>query len=334
MANKKVKHDRLSKLATPLGKNSEESVVRPNRAGPRQLPKTKFQAYVQRKNEAKKGKVAGSIHLFFRTLILLRDNWEVFLGIGIVYMIIDVVLVRGLSTVSLTGFKAANDQRFHGLFGNIQNGLSLFATLLSNPGGSSSTSNTSAGIYQGILIILISLAIVWCLRQSYNKIRVTVTESFYKGMYPLIVVLLVLMVLGLELVPLVLGSVLFSNLIGGKIVFSVFQKVVVGGVTVALIFPTFYMLCSSIFALYIATLPDMTPVIALRSARELVRHRRLLVLRKLLFIPIAIFVVLLVIMLPILILLTPIAPWVFFILSTAGIIFLHGYMYSLYRELI
>ncbi len=39
---------------------------------------------------------------------------------------------------------------------------------------------------------------------------------------------------------------------------------------------------SSLFALYIVTLPDMTPMKALRSARELARYRRWTVLRKIL----------------------------------------------------
>ena len=56
------------------------------------------------------------------------------------------------------------------------------------------------------------------------------------------------------------------------------------------------------FALYIVTLPDMTPMKALRSARELVRYRRWTVLRKVLFLPLMLLVVAAIIMVPIIIL--------------------------------
>jgi hypothetical protein len=97
---------------------------------------------------------------------------------------------------------------------------------------------------------------------------------------------------------------------------------------------TLYMLSSSVFALYIVTLPDMTPMKALRSARELVRYRRWTVLRKIICLPIILLLVALVIMLPVIILLTPLARWVFFILTMAALLAIHAYMYTLYRELL
>jgi hypothetical protein len=94
------------------------------------------------------------------------------------------------------------------------------------------------------------------------------------------------------------------------------------------------MISSSLFALYIVTLPDMTPMKALRSARELVRHRRWTVLRKILCLPLILLVAGAVIMLPIIIVLTPLAQWVFFLLTMLALVAAHAYMYTLYRELL
>jgi uncharacterized membrane protein YoaK (UPF0700 family) len=94
------------------------------------------------------------------------------------------------------------------------------------------------------------------------------------------------------------------------------------------------MISSSLFALYIVTLPDMTPFKALRSARELVRHRRWTVLRKILFLPIILLVVAAIIMLPIIIWLTSLAQWVFFLLTMFALVAANAYMYTLYRELL
>jgi hypothetical protein len=94
------------------------------------------------------------------------------------------------------------------------------------------------------------------------------------------------------------------------------------------------MVSSSIFALYIVTLPDVTPMQALRSARELVRYRRWSIARKVLFLPVSLLVIAAVIMVPVILLVTPASEWVFFILSMLSIAVIHSYMYSLYRELL
>ena len=97
---------------------------------------------------------------------------------------------------------------------------------------------------------------------------------------------------------------------------------------------SFYMITSSIFAIYIATLPDVRPMQALRSARGLVRHRRWLVMRKVLFMPLALLIIGIVVMLPVIFLLPVLAELIFFLLSMSALVLAHAYMYIFYRELI
>jgi len=95
-----------------------------------------------------------------------------------------------------------------------------------------------------------------------------------------------------------------------------------------------YMLSSSLFALYIVTLPDMTPMKALRSARELVRNRRWIVLRKIIFLPLALLVLGGLVVIPVILIWAPAAQWIFFIGTMVALAITHSYMYSLYRELL
>jgi hypothetical protein len=94
------------------------------------------------------------------------------------------------------------------------------------------------------------------------------------------------------------------------------------------------MVTSSVFALYIVTLPNVTPMAALRSARDLVLHRRWLIMRKVLFLPVALLVIAAIIMVPVIILSPAVAEWLFFGLSMLALAVVHSYMYGLYRELI
>jgi hypothetical protein len=87
-------------------------------------------------------------------------------------------------------------------------------------------------------------------------------------------------------------------------------------------------------ALYIVTLPDMTPMQALKAARALVRYRRWVVLRKVLFLPLALLLIGALIVIPFALYVTPVAPLVFFVLTIIALAVLHSYMYLLYRQLL
>jgi bacteriorhodopsin len=58
------------------------------------------------------------------------------------------------------------------------------------------------------------------------------------------------------------------------------------------------------------------------------------VFRKLLFLVVALLLAAAIIVVPIIVIIAPLAQWVFFALSMCGLIVLHAYMYTLYRELL
>ena len=143
-----------------------------------------------------------------------------------------------------------------------------------------------------------------------------------------------LLVIGLQLIPFLIGGFLYSAVISNGIAVDALENILSALVFLLLALASLYMVCSSVFALYVVTLPDMTPMKALRSARELVRYRRWTVLRKLLFLPITLLVIAAVIMLPIILVVTPIAEWTYFVLTMMALAVIHSYMYALYRELL
>ena len=94
------------------------------------------------------------------------------------------------------------------------------------------------------------------------------------------------------------------------------------------------MICSSIFALYVVTLPNMNPMKALRSSRNLVFSRRLSLFRKLLLLPLLAFLLMILIVVPAIYFVPIIAPWLYFVLTLASLIFLHSYLFTIYKELL
>jgi hypothetical protein len=263
--------------------------------------------------------------------LLWRHKW-LFLGLALIYGALNVVLVRGFSGgADVSQIKSDLGEVFQGNFGALASGVSIFVALVSTSGN---TSSTTGGAYQLFVVLVMSLAVIYALRMSLASEIIRLRDAFYQGMYPLVPFLLVLLVVALQCLPFLLGATIYNIAISAGIATDIGQQALWGLLFAALASVSVYMLCSSLFALYIVTLPGMSPMKALRSARELVRYRRWPIIRKLLFLPLALLVFAAVIMLPVILVVPVLAEWLFFVLTMIGLVAMHAYMYVLYRELL
>ncbi len=271
--------------------------------------------------------------LFWHALKQLWTSKWLFLGIIAVYGVLDLVLVRGLSggASNLSQVKASLDGVLHGVMGKLFTSFVSLSYLVASSGASTSA---TAAIYEGILLVLCSLAYIWALRQTLSGHKVRVRDSFYQGMYPLVTFLLIFLLLSIQLLPLAAAGGLFTlNQIGGFAVHW-YEWVIYIAVILALAFWSLRMITATLFAFYIVTLPGMTPMRAYRNARQLVYGRRLLLWRKLIFLPIIVVVLTLLVEVPMILWVTPLASWTFFIITMVALPIVHGYLYNLYREML
>jgi hypothetical protein len=243
------------------------------------------------------------------------------------------IFVRGLSGGLNTAELKANLKVLFGSGNNLGNSIAVFSLLL---GSSSASRGDIGGLYQTIIIIVVSLALIWALRQilANPKQRVRTKEAFYNGMYPLIPFLLVLLVMSLQLIPVAIANMLYSFVVIGGFAASSIELALWYIMIFLLMLLTLYMLSSSIFALFIVTLPDVRPMQALRAARELVRYRRWSVMRKVILLPLILILLLAIVTLPSILLVPALSEWIFFIATVLLLPLLISYMYGLYRALL
>ncbi len=300
---------------------------------PRKLKGRKYKSFrLQPRIKNPAPKLPNSFRLLARALKILGKNWILFGGILAIYGMLSLVFVANLSSAGdLTAVKSALKELGGGDVNPLVTGGALLAYMVGDSGGGA---NASTGAYQILLLIIISLVLIWTLRQVMAGVKVTIRDSYYKSTYPLIPFVLVMAVCILQFLPLVLGMSVYGIISANDIAVYAIEKIVWAILIGLLGLLSLYMLCSSVFATYIATLPDMTPLKALRSARQLVLHRRWTVLRRVLFLPLVVVIGTSVVMLPILLFVTPAAPVALFVLSVIDIAIIHSYMYTLYRELL
>lgn len=292
---------------------------------------TKKQNRAKAKNHIKTRKpLPGSFKLAWHVFGIFKSHWRTLGGIVLVYLLLNIVFASGISNIS-GNFDSIKTELQTGGGHNLWHAAGGFANLVASSGSSGSSTGSSL---QSALFIIESLVIIWSLRHLLSGQPVTVKGAYYKAMTPLIPFLLVIAVIIIQLLPVTIGALVLA-----VVSTSVFTNTAVAtgfsiGMLVLLACWSLYMISSSIIALYIVTLPDIEPRQALRSARDLVRFRRLLVIRKVLFMPILIFIVMGLVIVPLILFAKPVVPAVFYILSMLAILFAHSYLYSLYRGLI
>lgn len=309
-----------------------EATKKPRKPRTRKQPEYKSFKLSKKIKPAASKPMPGIYRLFKQTINLLLKNKKLFFGIVAVYILLNLVLVNGLSLFSdfFTNKKEIEESLSAELSG-WNAALALFGVLIS----SGSTNSSEAGaVYQLFLSLVISLSLIWAIRQVSAGERISVKQAFYQGLYPFVQFILVVSVIVLQLIPFLIGNYLLSTVMASSIAVTFAEKSLFIVLFMLLSVLSFYMVLSSIFALYIVTLPNMTPMKALRSARGLVLHRRFSVGLRLLGLPVLSFIFFIVIILPLIYFLPFLAVVFFLILSGLMLYFFHAYTYNLYRSLL
>ena len=263
----------------------------------------------------------------------LWQHKKIFGAILALFFVLTTILVRGFGFLGsdIAELELLLGEMLDSGLGRLVGSVAILSFVASDVTGAPTE---VASLYQTILFVLFSLAVIYTLRQTQAATTVRFKEAFYRSTYPLIPFLLVVFVIGLQLIPVAVGSWLYALVVGTGIAVHLVEIVAWGIIFFLLALLSLYMLTSSLFAVYIVTLPDMTPLQALRSARELVRFRRWTVLRKILFLPLMLLLIGIVILLPVVMYATVLAAYVILLYALGAIIITHAYMYQLYRELL
>lgn len=325
MAKKTGKPTPIKKPVKPTKPPLQQAV---RVARPRKLKQPIYKTFRLSKRIKHPVKIPVARKIFMQALRIIRAHKGLFFGIALVYGLLN-ILFQGQGLLS--GNDIAVLKQYFQLRGGFFIGLSGFAQVA---GSSGTASNGVASSFQFFLMVFVSLALIYALRQMHAAKPVTVRESYYRSTAPLIPFLLVFLVIVIQMVPLLISSTLYQLVISNGIAVYAAEKFIWIVLLSLFALLSVYFVSSSIFALYIVTLPDMTPMQALKSARHLVAHRRWTVMRKVIILPLILFVLAALLVVPIIIWLTPLTQVTFFAFSMFGFVLAHTYMYTLYRELI
>lgn len=289
---------------------------------------TRKQRRQQQKKEAHAmAKLPSGIQLIRQVLGQWRQNYKLFAGIILIYLVLSIILASSLSSIS-TNF--SNIKTNFGSANSVIDGLGSLLTLASSSGAGNSTS----GSYQSVLIIIFSLVIIWALRKISAKEKIKLKQAFYCSTDQLIPFVLVILVIILQIVPVLLVSLILATVLSTIFASGSASTILLFLIVVPLMAWSIYMISASFFALYIVTLPDMQPRQALRSAKKLVAFRRWPILRRVLIFMIFIALLYCLVMLPLILYAEFLVVPVLLALNSLLIYLTHSYFYNLYKGLL
>jgi len=262
---------------------------------------------------------------------LLRANRKQVVMFLVVYGLLYLVFVRGI--VSPVDIDAVKEEvrTVTGGGSSVTTNVTVMSLLFES---AFSAGTGVAGLYQTVFILTSSLALIWLFRQQQSGAIVSLKDAYYRGMYPLVPFVLVFMVLVFQALPAVIGNFLFSTVITGGLAVTAFEQLIWILFLITTLLLSFYMISSSVIALFIVTLPEMTPTLALRKAKGLVTFRRAHVLIRVVALMIVVGIMYIGFVLPSIFISTTLAQFALFFWTVAIVPFSVAYLFVLYRELL
>lgn len=263
---------------------------------------------------------------------LLNANRKSLFFFFLVYGLLTLVFVRGFSSpVNIDQIRDSFSEVVDADISALATNFTVFNLMLQS---TTSAAGDVAGLYQIFFLVISVLALIWLFRQQQAGNKVTIKQAFYRGMYPLIPFTLLVVVVGLQTIPASIGNFLFRTVIDNGLAINMLEQTVWLLLFLLLVLLSAYMITTTLIALFIVTLPEMTPRRAQKKAKELVLFRRFGLLRKV--IGLSLFVVTLYVatVFPLLFLSAIAAQLVFFGLTILIVPFATAYLFVLYRELL
>lgn len=281
-----------------------------------------------------------------RTLLAHKKQ---FLLLALVYTVVTGVLVGIASQDTYTALTSTIQETsgdlFSGDWGEVGRAGLLFVSAIS--GGISNNLSDVQQLYAGIIILMTWLTTVWLLRNMLAGHKVKVRDGLYNSTAPLLSTFLISIVIILQLLPLALAIIGYSAA-------SSTGLIAVGGVEAMLFWIaagllgllSLYWITSTFIALVVVTLPGMYPLVALRTAGDLVIGRRIRILLRMIWLAVGIGLSWVIVMIPVIIFdgwlksilpsiqWIPIIPVVLLILSSVTVIWAASYIYLLYRRIV
>ena len=295
----------------------------------------------RKRDKIKIPRMEGYIAFPWYVLRVLWNRKWVYLRLIAIFFVLSVLFIGAIQSDNITTingiFEAVNSST------NIFNPVMRAITTVASSLGGALNNNFSdiQYIYISILIILGLLTVVWLLRHQLAGDKIRVRDGLYNAPAPLVPEYVLVGVGVLQLIPIALSVVVYisltsSGIINGGIEEAMFAAALFLGAVL-----TLYFMTTTLFSLFIASIPGTYPIKAYRAARQIVAGQRLRLLFRLLWMVIIVLVAWFIVLVPIIIIVNSLnagnswaIPIAYQLVVITSMVYAAAYGYLLYRRMI
>ncbi len=284
-----------------------------------------------------------------RTYGILFKNRRVFGGLLISVVIFTTIFIGLFSQSKINDIMAGlatNEQAEN--FANLGNVARATVQLVSTiaTGGISQSLTNDQSTTLGLIFIVVWLVTIYLLRRILDGKKVTLRQGLYNALSPLISTLLVLIVVLLQLIPIFLLVIFYSAAIQTDFLSTPFYALLFLVFAALMILLSGYMISSSIIALVATTAPGIYPRSALRAASDLMLHRRIRFIFRLILLVFILILNCAIIMLPVILIDNalkqsfdwmadiPVTSFFMLLITIFNFIYSSAYIYLYYKEIL
>ncbi|MEK9195909.1 MAG: hypothetical protein AAB914_00925 [Patescibacteria group bacterium] len=276
--------------------------------------------------------LSGSWSLLKQTNKFILANKKILLGLAVSYTLIQLMLVLIFSSgIDLNEAKSQIKDLLGGDAPAYTVAYSFTSYLFVTIG---QRNNEIVGVYQNFVTIVFMLATIWVVRQRTAGEKFGFRDIFYKSQYPFIQFLVVIFAIGLSMVPMMIAGFLYAVTITGGIAVTILEQGLWLFLCFLLVLLTLYVLVPCLIAMYVVTLPEVSPMTAIKSSWNLLADRRFAVGMRVVAGYIFVLVFIAILMMILSYLLTSASELIFYFLSFMSVLIINIYTYKIYRELL
>ncbi|MCA9349117.1 hypothetical protein KC878_03160 [Candidatus Saccharibacteria bacterium] len=303
------------------------SKPRRSRSGERLKKTDKYRSFrLQKKIRPSNKRLPSWFSLTKRTFSHLKQNKIIYLKVSLIYAVLYLLLVRGIGRITDL------DQWFNRIdLSTFGKNLNIFSEIISG----ATPRSGAAGVFQVVIFTLFSLALLWVIRslRSGSK-KLKALDAYYAGTEPFVPYILVFLFCILMLLPMGLGSLVIETARRNNLIISNWEQAgfLVFGLFMAAI--SLFLLVGGLFGLIVASLGKVRPAEAIAIGWRTVRHRRPLIVWRISAMLVVCMFIVTVSVLPVVFIYSAAAEYVFYLTIIFLLLFVHLYIYELYREVI
>jgi hypothetical protein len=214
--------------------------------------------------------IKSSKWLWKETFKVLRADRNLWLGLGVLYLVIYAYLAAGTPSVNFAAARSTLDDPSAHVGGFIQ----IFSLTGSALSSSVQTNATNGPFYATFLTLIFALALVWAVRYVSAGKTVRIRDALYNGPTAFVSTIMLLLVMFAQVLPMTFGIYLYLAAKDAQIFSGGIVAMLMFLVLVMLSALSIYWICNTLLALVAVTIPGMYPGAALKATKELVAYRR------------------------------------------------------------